>query len=186
MVAAVRIWAGISYGQQTQLHFTDGNLNAQIYLDEIQRPVVVPFIRHHHLMFQHDNAWPMSQGSVHNSKKLKMSQFSHGLNTHVWWHGWHVWDALDWRVRQPVPISANIQQLQTAIEEEWDNVPQAIINSRINSMRIRGVALHEGNGGHTRYWLVLWSRPLPFSRCLWSTDAYLYSQSCEIHILGPN
>ena len=30
----------------------------QRYSDEIQRPIVVPFIHCHHLMFQHDNALP--------------------------------------------------------------------------------------------------------------------------------
>jgi hypothetical protein len=63
----------------------------------------------------------------------------------------HVWDALDRRVRQSVPVPANIQQLCTAIEEEWDNIPQASINSLINSKQRRCVALHEANGGHTRY-----------------------------------
>ncbi len=28
----------------------------------------------------------------------------------------HVWHALYWRIRQPVPIPANIQKLRTAIE----------------------------------------------------------------------
>ena len=46
----------------------------------------------------------------------------------------HVWDALDRRVRQLVPVPGNIQELRTAIEEEWDNIPQATINSLINSM----------------------------------------------------
>jgi hypothetical protein len=54
----VMVWAGISYEQQTQLHFIDGNLNEQRYRDEIPRPIVVSFICHHHLMFQHDNAQP--------------------------------------------------------------------------------------------------------------------------------
>jgi hypothetical protein len=49
---------------------------------------------------------PMSQGPVHNSWKLKMSQFSHDLH---------------------------IQQIRTAIEE-WDNITQATINSLINFM----------------------------------------------------
>jgi hypothetical protein len=57
----------------------------------------------------------------------------------------HVWDALDC-VQQRVPCPANIEQLRTAIEEEWDNIPQATINNLINSMRRRGVALHEENG----------------------------------------
>ncbi len=66
----------------------------------------------------------------------------------------HVWDALDRRIRQRVPVPANIQQLRTAIKEEWTNIPQATINNLINSMRRRCVALREANGGHTRYWLV--------------------------------
>ncbi len=61
----------------------------------------------------------------------------------------YVWDALDRRIRQCVPVPANIQQLHTAIEEKWANIPQATINNLINSMR--SVALHEANGGHTRY-----------------------------------
>ena len=47
----------------------------------------------------------------------------------------HVWNALNRRVRQHVPDPANIHQLYTAIEEEWDNIPRASINSLINSMR---------------------------------------------------
>ena len=43
-------------GQQTHLHFID--LNAQRHRDKILRPIVVQFIRRHHLMFQHDNARP--------------------------------------------------------------------------------------------------------------------------------
>ena len=63
----------------------------------------------------------------------------------------HVWDALDRRVRQPFSVPDDIQQLHTAIEEEWDNMSQATINNLIKSMRRRCVVLHEANGGHTRY-----------------------------------
>jgi hypothetical protein len=52
----------------------------------------------------------------------------------------HVWDALDQRVRQHVPVPANIQHLHTAIEEVWDNIPQATINSLINSMEMCSAA----------------------------------------------
>ncbi len=97
---------------------------------------------------------PMLQG--HNSWKLKTSQFL------LAWPAYspdmspieHVWDALDRRIRQRVPVPANIQQLYTAFEEEWTNIPQATINNLINSMRRRCVALRKANGGHTRYWLV--------------------------------
>jgi acyl carrier protein phosphodiesterase len=61
----------------------------------------------------------------------------------------HVWDALDQCVRQHVPVPGNIQQLCTAIEKECDNIPQATINSLINSMQRRCLMMHEANGGHT-------------------------------------
>ncbi len=54
----VMVWAGLCYGQRTQVHFIDGILNAQRYRNEILRPIVVPFIHDHHLMLQHDNARP--------------------------------------------------------------------------------------------------------------------------------
>ncbi len=52
------VWAGMCYGEQTQVPFIDGILNAQRYRDEILRLIVVPFIHDHHLMLQHDNARP--------------------------------------------------------------------------------------------------------------------------------
>ena len=88
MVAVrVMIWAGVCYGQQTQVHFIDSILNAQRYRDKILRPIVVPFVHDHHLVLQHDNARPpMLQGSVHNPWKLKTSQFLHGQHTHQTCH----------------------------------------------------------------------------------------------------
>ena len=63
-----------------------------------------------------------------------MSKFFHGLHTHQNMSPIeHVWDALDRRVRQRVPVPVNIQQLRTAIEE-WDNIPQATIKNLINSI----------------------------------------------------
>jgi len=97
---------------------------------------------------------PMLQGSVHNSWKLKTSQFLNGQHTPDMSPIEHVWDALDRRIRQHVPVPANIQQHCTTIEEEWTNIPQATINNLINSMRRRCVALREANVGHTIYWLV--------------------------------
>lgn len=148
----VMVWAGICYGRRTRVHFIDGILNAQRYRDEILRPIVVPYIHEHHLMFQQDNARP------HVARIC--TQFLEAENVPVLaWPAYspdmspieHVWDVLDRRIRQRVPVPTNIQQLRTAIEEEWTNIPQATIDNLINSMRRRCVALHEANGGHTRY-----------------------------------
>ncbi len=133
--------SGICYGQQTQVHFIDGILNTQRYRDEILRPIVVPFIHDHHLMLQHYNARP------HVARIC--TQFLEAEIIPVFaWPAYspdispieQVWDALDQRIRQRVPLPANIQQLRTAIKEEWINIPQATINNPINSMQ--GDVLH--------------------------------------------
>ena len=48
----------------------------------------------------------------------------------------HVWDALDRHIQQRVPGPANIQQLHTAIEEEWTNIPQATIRGPTKANRV--------------------------------------------------
>ncbi len=50
----VMVWAGVCYGQRTQLHFIDAILNTQRYRDEILRPIVVLFI---HWPSPHVAAW---------------------------------------------------------------------------------------------------------------------------------
>ncbi len=110
----------------------------------------MPFIHDHHLMLQHDNARP------HVARIC--TQFLEAKNIPVLaWPAYSpdmspielVWDALDRRIRQHVPVPANIQQLRTAIEEKWTNIPQATINNLINSIQRRCVALREANCGHT-------------------------------------
>ncbi len=89
------------------------------------------------------------KGSVHQSWKLKTSQFLHGQayspDMSPIDHGL---DALDKHIRQRVLVPANILQLCTVIEEEWINITQATINNLTNSMWRRCVALHEANSGH--------------------------------------
>ena len=117
----------------------------------------VPFILLHHLMFQHDNAWPHVARICTQNWKWPCSSMACIL-TH--------WACLgcSWSTSTTVYSSSlqNIQQLRTAAEEEWDNIPRATINSLSNSMWRRCVVLHEANGGHTWYWLACWSTPLPF------------------------
>ena len=81
---------------------------------------------------------PMSHESIHNSWKLKMSQLFYGLHTHRTCHPLSMFGMLWIHLYEDgVPVPANIQQLHTTIEEEWDNIPQATVNSLISSMRRR-------------------------------------------------
>ncbi|KAK6291801.1 hypothetical protein J4Q44_G00375860 [Coregonus suidteri] len=142
------VWADISYGQPTQLHFIDGNLNAQRYRDEILRPIFMPFICHHHLMFQHHNALP------HVARiftQFLEAENGPGLHTHQTCHRFSMFGML-WinmynRVFQFPPISSNFAQPLKRSGTTFHR-PQSNL---INLMRRRCVALHEANGGHTRY-----------------------------------
>ncbi len=85
---------------------------------------------------------PVLQGSVHNSWKLKTSQFLHGQHTHrkchplsmfgVLWIG--VYDS----VFQFLPISSNFAQ---PLKEEWTNIPQATIN-KPDQLYVKEMCLH--------------------------------------------
>ncbi len=116
--------------------FFDGILNAQRYRDEILRSIVEPHVARICALFM----------EAENIPVLAWPAYSPDMSSIE-----HVWDALDRRIRQHVPVPANIQQIHTAIEEEWITIPQATINNLIKSMRRRCVALREANGGHTRY-----------------------------------
>jgi hypothetical protein len=149
-MVAVGLWylLGISYRQQTQLHSINGNLNAQIYHDEILRPIVVPFIRRHHLMFQHDNAQP------HVARIC--TQFLEAENVTVL--PWPemltrrdpfsmfgmLWIDVYNSVFQFLSISSNFAQSLKRSGTTFHR-PQ------INSLIWRCVVLHEANLGHTRY-----------------------------------
>ncbi len=149
----VMVWAGVCYGQQTQVHFIDGILNAQRYRDKIQRPIFVPFLQDHHLMMQHDNAQPHIARictqflEAENFPILAWPAYSYAC---LGCSGSAYTTACSSSCQYPVSWSITI-------EEEWTDIPQATINNLINSMWRRCVALREANGGHTRYWLVFWT-----------------------------
>ncbi|KFM65239.1 hypothetical protein X975_05542, partial [Stegodyphus mimosarum] len=55
------VWGAISFHSRTPLVVICRNLTAQRYIDEVLRPVVLPFMsRHSGLTFQQDNAHPQT------------------------------------------------------------------------------------------------------------------------------
>ena len=63
----------------------------------------------------------------------------------------HIWDEIDRRVRQRPNKPVTLPQLRQALQEEWNDLPQAVIGRVITSMRRRCQAVVDSNGGHTRY-----------------------------------
>ncbi|GFV68532.1 transposable element Tcb2 transposase [Trichonephila clavipes] len=63
----------------------------------------------------------------------------------------HVWDALGRRVADLQPLLRTLQGLERALLEEWDRIPQLVINSLIDSIPQRCSTLLAVRGNHTLY-----------------------------------
>ncbi|GFV27027.1 transposable element Tcb2 transposase [Trichonephila clavipes] len=63
----------------------------------------------------------------------------------------HVWDALGRRVPGRQPSPQTLQELERALLEEWDRIPQLVIKSHIDSMPQRCSTFLDVRGNHTPY-----------------------------------
>ena len=111
----------------------------------------VPFVHLHDVTLQQDNARPHVARictqflETEHVPVLPWPAYSPDMSAIE-----HVWDLLDRQVRQRVAIPGNVHQLRTALQEEWDNIPQATIDNLAVSMRRR-------------------CRPYYTARCHWRT-----------------
>ncbi|GFR80767.1 transposable element Tcb2 transposase [Elysia marginata] len=150
---SVMVWGGITAAGKTPLVTVHGNLTARRYIDEILRPHVVPAIHNQGLTFMQDNAL------AHRARIT--NQFLHENNIPVPdpWPPYspdlnpieHLWDLLDRRVRMRQPQPQTLLQLERALHEEWDNIPQQAVQRLIGSMRRRCQVVILSKGHHTRY-----------------------------------
>ena len=138
------VWGGISHGVQTPIVVIQGNLTAVRYLDQVLMPHVLPLVNIHNLTFQHYNARPhvarvcrdfLNQNNV---QVPDWPPYSPDLNPIG-----HLWDALDRRVRKRVNVRNNVAQLQLALIQEWNNIPQTTIDNLVGSMvrRVRAATI---------------------------------------------
>ncbi|CAK5267780.1 unnamed protein product [Mycena citricolor] len=63
----------------------------------------------------------------------------------------HVWSHLDKKVRKRKPLPSNVEQLWTALQEEWARIDEGYIESLYDSMPRRIRALIAAKGGNTSY-----------------------------------
>ena len=120
------VWGGVSQHHRTELVVLAGNLNAVRYGEDILLPHVV--------LFQNDNATSHSARAVRdflqdrNVSVLPWPVKSPDLNPIE-----HVWDLLDRRVRARAIPPRNVQELASALVEEWDNIShQELANLVLN------------------------------------------------------
>lgn len=152
---SIMFWGGISLRARTDLVFFDRvGINAQIYLQECIEPQVVPFapvIGDGFLLMQ-DNSRPHVARCViqylNNARinRLPWPARNPDLNPIE-----HVWDNLKRRVRARVPVPNTMQELRTALQEEWHNIPQDCIENPFNSLPNRMREVIRFRGGNTHY-----------------------------------
>ena len=62
----------------------------------------------------------------------------------------HIWDYLGRKVRARGNVH-NLTDLENALIQEWNNIPNVVIRRYVRSVRGRLAACINSRGGHTRY-----------------------------------
>ncbi|GFX67649.1 transposable element Tcb1 transposase [Trichonephila clavipes] len=148
----VLVYGGISIDGRTDLYIIrDGPLTAHRYRDEILRPIVVPYAAAFgdDIILMDDNCRP------HRANLMEDFLFEKGI-VRMEWPACsldinpteHVWNALGKRVAGRQPPPQTLQELKSALLEEWDRIPQLVINSLIDSMPQRCSTLLAVSGNH--------------------------------------
>ncbi|XP_008284192.1 enhancer of polycomb homolog 2 [Stegastes partitus] len=89
----------------------------------------------HDITFQHDDAQPhaaricMEFLQTEDTEVLDWPAYSPDMSPVE-----HLWDVLDRRVWDRVPVPGDVDQLRVALQEEWSNIPGATTDNLINSM----------------------------------------------------
>ncbi|GFS55324.1 transposable element Tcb2 transposase [Trichonephila clavipes] len=151
----VLVYFGISIDGRTDLYIIrDGPLTARRYRDEILRPNVVPYAAAigDDFILIYDNCRP------HRPNLVEDFLFEEGIVRMEWPECspdmnpiQHIWDTLRRRVSGRQPPPQTLQELERALLEEWDRIPQLVINSLIDSMPQRCSTLLAVHGNHTSY-----------------------------------
>ena len=133
------VWAAIAHGYRSPLVVIDGNLNAQRYRDDILAHHVISLFDNNAKIsiFQHDKTTSQTTRDAVKCFRTNNIDFIDD------------WPASRLR-RRPNP-PANVIELRQAFIQEWNNIPQADINTLVNSMHRRCTAVVNSRGGHTRY-----------------------------------
>ncbi|GFT95784.1 transposable element Tcb2 transposase [Trichonephila clavipes] len=151
----VMVYGGISIDGRTDLYIIrDGPLTARRYSDEILRPIVAPYAAAivDDFILMDDNCLP------HRANLMEDFLFEEGILRMEWPASSpdmnpieHLWDALGRRVAGCQPPPQTLQELERALLEEWDRIPQLVINSLIDPVPQRCSTLLAVRGNHTPY-----------------------------------
>ncbi|GFU37670.1 transposable element Tcb2 transposase [Trichonephila clavipes] len=149
------VWGRISIGGRTDLHIIrNGTLTGRRYADEMLQPHVIPYAGAigDSFVFQDDNTRPHRARLVENMletetiQRMECPAYSPDMNPIE-----HVWDRLGRRIAARPRPSATVRDLEIALLEECNSIPQRLIDNHIATMANKCAAVLAVRGDHTPY-----------------------------------
>nr|CAH7740127.1 unnamed protein product [Callosobruchus chinensis] len=140
-------WGGIRFNERTQLIHIPGTTTSAYYLQNIINAIAQPLRNEigDQFIFMDDNARPHRTRAVQqalengNIERLEWPAMSPDMN--------YVSRAIFNRNNPP----RSTQELIVEATEEWDNIPQEVINNNLIGMHRRVDAWIRSRGGTTKY-----------------------------------
>nr|CAH7714069.1 unnamed protein product [Callosobruchus chinensis] len=147
-------WSGIRFNGRTQLIHIPGTMTGAYYLQNIINAIVQPLRNEigDQFIFMDDNARPHPTRAVQqalengNIARLEWPAMSPEMKPIE-----HVWDYVSRAIFNRNNPPRSKQELIVAATEEWDNIPQEVINNLIIGMHRRVGALIRSRGGNTKH-----------------------------------
>nr|CAH7733519.1 unnamed protein product [Callosobruchus chinensis] len=143
------LWGGIGFNGRTQLIHIRGTMTGAYYLQNIINAIVQPLCNEigDQFIFMDDNARPHQQDLVNgNIARLEWPAMSPDLNPIE-----HVWNYVSTAIFKRNNPPRSTQEHIVAATEEWDNIPQEVINNLIIGMHRHVDALIRSRGGNNKY-----------------------------------
>ncbi|GFW64896.1 transposable element Tc1 transposase [Trichonephila clavipes] len=152
---SIKVWAGIMINGRTRLHVVaNGTMTGERYTDEVLLPHVRLFrgAVGDKFVFMDDNA------TCHRTLAVQDCLDSEGIQRLVWPARspdlnliGNVWDALGRQIAGRNYPPTNKNTLIRALTEEWDKLPQQLLNNVVQSMVRRVECCITLHGGHIPY-----------------------------------
>ncbi|UYV62840.1 hypothetical protein LAZ67_2002122 [Cordylochernes scorpioides] len=135
----IMVWGAIAYDSRSPLLRIQGNITAQRYVDDVLRPVTLPYLQGvPNALYKQDNARPytarISQQALQDVQMLPWPPYSPDLSPIE-----HVWDIIGRRLHA-LPQPRSEDELWQMVEREWRSIPQDAIRTLIDSLPRRVAA----------------------------------------------
>ena len=148
---SVMVWAGVGFDKKTDIVFISGRMNSVTYLEMI-KDQIRKFRTEQPFTFQQDNA------PIHTAKIVKEFFKSEKVDLLEWPAKSpdlsiieNVWGQLSRAVYADSRQFSSLEELKTAIQEEWAKISQEYIQNLFHSLPKRMIKLLEERGSYTGY-----------------------------------